>query len=266
MSTLDFYIIYILAILPSILILYYVFKRDRFQEDKKEVIITFFLGSSTVLVLDLLIPITEAFADSFFSGIAKDAFIMYFRAATLEESVKMLVLYFYAYRLGNFNEPMDAIVFATAASVGFAAIENVDYVFSGETQNQSFNIAFVRAFSAVPLHALCGIIMGTFFGLAIFATKNNKRYLFLSLALPILIHGSYNFVLTLGMSLLIYVLLIFLVIKSSNILNALNYDQSMRSNEEVIKIYDIEQDEIYFNLLQITGIIILVVITLEVFT
>ena len=161
---------------------------------------------------------------------------------------------------------MDAIVFATAASVGFAAIENVEYVFSGETQNQAFNIAFIRAFSAVPLHALCGIIMGTFFGLAIFATKNNKRYLFLSLALPILIHGSYNFVLTLGMSILIYVLLIFLIIKSSNILNALNYDQSIRSKEEISKSYVINQDEIYFNLLQITGIIIVVVTTLEVFT
>jgi len=266
MDTLDFYIIYVAALLPSILILYYVFKRDRFQEDKKEVIITFFLGSSTVLVLQLLIPVTEAFANAFFSGIANDAFMMYFRAATLEESVKMLVLYFYAYRLGNFNEPMDAIVFATAASVGFAAIENIDYVFSGETQNQAFNIAFQRAFSAVPLHALCGIIMGTFFGLAIFATKNNKKYLFLSLALPIFIHGSYNFVLTFGLTFLIYILLIFLIIKSSSIFNALNYDQSMRSKEAIIKNYAIRQDEIYFNLLKITGIIIVVVTTLEVFT
>ena len=264
---LDLYIIYFLAVLPAIFIVIYVYNKDQFPEDKSEVIITFLLGTSIVLFLHLLIPITEAFNDAFFDGYGNIAFMQYFRAATLEETLKFLVVYYYAYRLKNFDEPMDAIVFAVAASLGFAAVENIDYVWSGETQQEAIDIAFLRAFSAIPLHALCGVIMGLFFGLAVFGEKNNKRNLFLALLLPIAIHGSYNFILsTIGGGMLIYVFLIALLIKASKIFTSLAVDQEIRGEESLQKRYDINHTEIYMNVLKITGIIIILVISIEVFT
>ena len=263
---LDLCIIYFLAILPAIFIVIYVYNKDQFPEDKSEVVITFLLGTSIVLFLDLLIPVTEVFNDTFFDGYGNIAFMEYFRAATLEETLKFLVVYYYAYRLKNFDEPMDAIVFAVAASLGFAAVENVDYVFSGETQQDSIDIAFLRAFSAIPLHALCGVIMGIFFGLAVFSDRNNQRNLFLALSVPIFIHGSYNFILSIGAGVLVYVLLFALLVKASNIFSALAIDQEIRGQESLQKRYYINQTEIYMNVLKITGIIIISVISIEVFT
>lgn len=263
---LDFYIIYLLAILPAIFIVIYVYNKDQFPEDKSEVVITFLLGTSIVLFLHLLIPVTEAFNDTFFRGYANIAFMEYFRAATLEETLKFLVVYYYAYRLNNFNEPMDAVVFAVAASLGFAAVENVDYAMSGQNESEAFDIAFLRAFSAIPLHALCGVIMGLFFGLAVFGSKNNKRNLFFALLIPIAIHGSYNFVLSIGAGLLIYVILFILLLRASKIFQTLAVDQSLREEEALQKRYPINETEIYMNVLKITGIIIILVVSIEVFT
>ena len=71
--------------------------------------------------------------------------------------MKFLVLYLYSYKLSNFSEPMDAVVFSTAASLGFAAVENIDYVMNAIDDYTAFNLALMRALSAVPLHAFCGV-------------------------------------------------------------------------------------------------------------
>ena len=64
---------------------------------------------------------------------------------------------------------MDALVYGTAISLGFATLENFEYVFSAASIDQSFEIAVVRAISAVPMHASCGVIMGYYFGRYVFS-------------------------------------------------------------------------------------------------
>tara|TARA_B100000949_G_C14280639_1_gene451656 strand:- start:2459 stop:3265 length:807 start_codon:yes stop_codon:yes gene_type:complete len=261
---LDIYIIYFVALLPVVLLISYVYKKDLYPEDKREVFITFLLGASIILFLDILIPAVEIFNNTFFKGISNKAFMSFFRAATLEETFKLLVLYYYASKLDNFNEPMDAIVFATAASLGFAAIENVNYVFhTTENQAQAFSLAFGRAFSAIPLHGLNGVIMGLFFGLALFGDKDNKKYLFLALAVPIFIHGIYNFFLLINLGILIYIILFILFSRSSKIFNRIRTGQQLKGHENWERTYTINQSEIYMNVLKITGIIMTGVIALE---
>ena len=264
MSLVDFYIIYILAILPAVLITYYVYKKDYFPENISEVIVTFLLGTSIVLFLHLMIPLVESFENFYFSDVAKHAYFSFFRAATLEEVMKFLVVYFYCYKLSSFNEPMDAIVFSTAASLGFAAIENIDYVMTARDENIAFDIAVLRAFSAIPLHAFCGVIMGLFLGLSIFSHKNNSKYLFLSLAAPIFVHGLYNFILSIGIGFLIYILLIYLLIKLSEIIERLRIDQTKKQQEVVDRIYEIKIGDIWNNVLKITGIVIIGTVVLDV--
>ena len=53
---------------------------------------------------------------------------------------------------------MDGLIYGAAASLGFAAYENIGYVLYFYKE-PSFELAIVRAFSAVPMHALCGIMM-----------------------------------------------------------------------------------------------------------
>ena len=72
-------------------------------------------------------------------------------------------------------------------SMGFATVENIFYVAS-----HGFTVAILRMFTAVPLHAVTGVMMGYFMGLAKFK-KNNQPMLFLGMLVPVLFHGSYDY-------------------------------------------------------------------------
>ena len=88
---------------------------------------------------------------------------------------------------------MDAIVYGVVVSLGFATLENIEYVYFSNhlAEMSSREIAIIRSFSAIPLHALCGVIMGYYFGEYVFS--NNGRFLGYSLIVPIIFHGTYNF-------------------------------------------------------------------------
>ena len=87
---------------------------------------------------------------------------------------------------------MDGLVYGVAASLGFAAYENIGYVLSFYKE-PSFNIAIVRAFTAVPMHALCGVIMGFLIQQTIFEKEHNYLNLILALLIPVGMHGLYNY-------------------------------------------------------------------------
>ena len=185
------------ALLPVIIILYYVYKRDRFPEPPRTVFITLLLGFGITLPIGLLIPLVEGFVENIRWGVESKHFYQAFvRAAFLEETMKFLVIVIYCLHLDKFDEPMDAIVYGVAASLGFAAYENWEYVMyafgNGGLENAN-DVAWIRAFTAVPLHALCGIFMGFFLMDAIFEKENSKVNLFLSLIFPIGLHGFYNY-------------------------------------------------------------------------
>tara|TARA_B100000767_G_C19749943_1_gene530294 strand:+ start:40 stop:693 length:654 start_codon:yes stop_codon:yes gene_type:complete len=172
-------ITFILTIGTPLLIIAAIIKSDRFQEPTALVIKTFFLG------VFLCYPAGELN----YLFIPSDEYS--FVAGFTEESLKFLALYFYIKPKKSFNEPMDAIVYGTIISLGFASLENFDYVYSGDPEISALAIAVIRAISAIPLHATCGVVMGYFFGL--YAFSGSKILLIKSLAIPMLIHASYNF-------------------------------------------------------------------------
>ena len=110
-----------------------------------------------------------------------------------EEILKFFILYTIVLRRNEFNEPMDGIVYGVVASLGFATYENYDYVFRlAETWDiDPSQMAIWRSYSAVPMHGLNGCIMGFYFGKYAFTAE--KKYLVLSLLMPFLLHGFYNF-------------------------------------------------------------------------
>ena len=110
-------------------------------------------------------------------------------------TMKFFVIIFYCLHLDVFDEPMDALVYGVAASLGFAVIENWEYVLGAESLEVAKNIAFIRSFTAIPLHALAGVFMGFFLMDAIFQKHNRKFYLFLSLFFPVCLHGLYDLIL-----------------------------------------------------------------------
>ena len=151
-----------LAILPPILIAYYIYKKDKYEKEPKALIIKSFLfGCVAILPAVFLEKI-------FHSGLFPNLFFYsFFGIALIEEGVKYFLLKKYMYKKDAFNEPMDGIVYAVMISLGFATVENIFYVF--KYQDQSLYVAIVRMFTAIPLHAVCGVILGYFIGLAKFS-------------------------------------------------------------------------------------------------
>jgi RsiW-degrading membrane proteinase PrsW (M82 family) len=185
----------VLAVVPSALILRYFVRRDQFPEPRRAIAITFAWGvgsivPAVILALVLLLAIDAAFGDRVTDPWLRGAGIAYFGAAMPEELFKFAVLYFYCRRLNDFDEPMDGIVYGVAASLGFATLENILYVVDG-----GFEIALVRAFTAVPGHALLGVIMGFYFGLAHFEQERRQLLLWAAYLSPVIFHGLYNTVL-----------------------------------------------------------------------
>ena len=184
------------AVLPVALILWYVYKRDKLPEPPRIVFITFLLGIGVTFPLGILIIALEGFLETLnFGEEASHFFMSFIRAAYLEETMKFFVIIFYCLHLDVFDEPMDALVYGVAASLGFAVIENWEYVLGAESLEIAKNIALIRSFTAIPLHALAGVFMGFFLMEAIFQKHNRKFYLFLSLFFPVCLHGLYDLIL-----------------------------------------------------------------------
>jgi RsiW-degrading membrane proteinase PrsW (M82 family) len=152
---------------------------DKFREPTDLVIKTFFAG------VIICFPAAEL------NYLLIPSYEYSYRAGFTEETLKFLVLYFYIRPKSAFNEPMDAIVYGVIVSLGFATFENISYVYSGNFEVDSFSLAIMRAVSAIPMHATCGIIMGYFFGL--YAFTHSKQFLIKSIIFPIVIHATYNF-------------------------------------------------------------------------
>jgi len=181
----------LLAILPPLLIAFYVYKQDKYDKEPKDLLIKSFLfGCFSVIpaiILELLAEDLSVF------GLFIAVFI---GIALIEEGVKYFFLKKYLYPKEEFNEPMDGIVYAVMISLGFATVENIGYVFTSD-EGQGLGVAVMRMFTAIPLHAVCGIILGYFVGLAKFS-ENSKPLLYKGLFLAILVHALYDYFIFLG--------------------------------------------------------------------
>lgn len=177
------------AITPAALMVWYFYARDLNKEPMRWLWITFFLGALSVIPAGLteiyVTPLVGKIEDPYIGGLAQGLL----NFALREEFLKYLVLLLFVIRLRAFDEPMDGMVYGAVAALGFAAIENIDYVFR---YFESYpNIALFRAFTAVPLHASVGAMMGYFVGQARFSGRS-KWLLLLGFAWAVLVHGLYD--------------------------------------------------------------------------
>ena len=179
-----------LALAPVVFLMTYLYVKDEYdREPLKHLIIAFLLGILTafpvVYVGGQLRTFLGVSSGSDILGIIIYAFVV---VALIEEGMKYLVLRNYAYRLKEFDEPYDGIMYGATVSLGFAAIENVLYVYQGgET------VALWRMFTAVPAHAVFGVLMGYYVGRAKFMTKGSPQIERLKgLLIAVLFHGLYD--------------------------------------------------------------------------
>ena len=181
----------LITILPSLLIVAFFVKSDRFPEPTSQIIKIFMYG------LFLCIPaflVNTALGNLYANtGISEALISSFLSAAPVEEVLKFTVLYSLVYKMKDFNEPIDGIVYGVTVSLGFATLENIYYVYflSDYFDTSQQALAVLRSFSAIPAHGIFGATMGYFFMKYAFIKKENN--LALCMIVPILLHGAYNY-------------------------------------------------------------------------
>lgn len=182
------YVILALATLPAAFILGHLLNQDKNDANNTIVYQLFFVG----FVLSIPIVYAELFLLK--NILQANAFTNSFLVASLiEEGSKFIVLLIVLYEK-KFNL-YKTILCSLGVSLGFATVENIVYIFPeliSSGGDAATSIGFLRAFSAVPLHACCAYFMGFYisrgFGMDKLPISRIAGFL-----IPFLIHGFYNY-------------------------------------------------------------------------
>src|SRR3954451_16834295 len=174
------------GIAPGLALLSYFYLKDEYESEPISVVFrTFMFGALLVFPIMFIQHVLQT------ENIIKSGFIEAFLSSSLlEEFFKWFILFYLIYQHVEFDEPFDGIVYGVAVSLGFATVENIFYLVANGIEH-----AMTRALLPVSSHALFGVIMGFYLGKAKFTKDHKARWILLSLLLPIILHGSYDFIL-----------------------------------------------------------------------
>jgi RsiW-degrading membrane proteinase PrsW (M82 family) len=171
------------AVAPALILLIWIYMRDRLHPEPKRLVIRLFLlGALVVLPAGLIereLLIMRVTGTGIY-GVIVTAFLV---AGMVEEFLKAAVVQSSVYRHPAYDEPIDGVVYAVAVSLGFAAVENILYV-----TGYGLSVAVTRAVTAVPAHMMFGITMGYSFSRA----KMGQMGLWVAYLVPALLHGIYD--------------------------------------------------------------------------
>lgn len=228
--------LFALALIPVVGLLVFIYFNDKNEKEPFGLLIAlFFAGMGTIVSALILEGVGEAILKALFDyeSMFTQILMAMLVVGPAEELGKFIIVRLITWKNRHFNYSYDAIVYAVFVSMGFAAFENVGYVFTS-----GFGTAIGRMFTAVPGHACFAVFMGFFYSKAKYASVTGKSgksklLLFLSFLVPSVIHGIYDailmaggsseelalqglsLVLWLGFVIALFVVSIILIIKSS---------------------------------------------------
>ena len=187
------------AIIPVVVLLIRVYKSDRFEKEPVGMLVSLvILGAISTAIAVVLETIGSAVLGAVFTeeSVIYNFFMYFLVVAVSEEGSKYALLKVRTWNSPHFNCRFDGVVYAVFVSLGFALWENIGYVSA-----YGLSVAVMRALTAVPGHACFGVFMGAWYGLARACTNSGnlrlaKQAKKMSLLIPILLHGTYDFITT----------------------------------------------------------------------
>lgn len=149
---------------------------------------SFFLGMAMYRALGVLGLRYDAFelAQGNLSGLFLFAVL---GIGVIEESAKLIPFLFVVLRFREFDEPIDGIIYASFIALGFAAMENLNYL-----QFMTTGAAYARGFAGPVVHMVFASIWGYYIGRAWLLRRAVPGTVLVALAFTALIHGIYDFV------------------------------------------------------------------------
>ncbi len=214
------------ALLPAVFLCVYVFRKDRAEKEPwwllgllllSGVLISFPVATVSEwlkkLETEIFLPFTTTVdGGNYLDGWLFDLYSVldkFITVAMVEEGFKWLVLLVFTKRNKYFNSLFDGIIYSVFISLGFAGFENLLYTFKF-----GLEAALIRTVTAVPIHLFCGVSMGyylTWYYIKSTAKKSERRlmelgaipqntkhlparrFFVMSVVMPSLAHGFYNY-------------------------------------------------------------------------
>lgn len=178
------------AALPAILWLVIFYRSDRYSPEPKRLV-------ARTFVIGAVVGAAMAFSLKQMPFKVGVLFIPVIVAPVLEEIAKFLCVRWTVYHRSEFDEPVDGIVYATAAALGFAMTENILYVLEGWLLGGAAVASYIlagRAVLSVPAHAVFSSMWGFALGWSK-GRKGLKPVLMISAGLltAMVLHGLFNY-------------------------------------------------------------------------
>ena len=183
------------AFFPAAYLMRYIYKHDIYEKEPMSLLVRLIFGG--LLAAGASILLEQLLLDKFLPTVPITSETVYFIAtavivALVEEGTKLFFLKRFTWRSPDFNYRYDGVVYAVFVSLGFAAIENLLYVFQ-----YGLSVAWARGVLAVPAHMGFAVYMGAFYGRAKICDVAGDHQgmvtsLVLSYAVPVLFHALYD--------------------------------------------------------------------------
>ncbi len=185
------------AVAPGIAISLFIYSMTKYRrESLRYLVISFLLGmAATIPPLILQLLAGDVREDPSGHSVLSFAWYAFVIVALSEEGSKWLVLRCYAYPKKVFNAPFDGIVYAVMIGMGFATVENIEYV-----RQFGWGTGLNRFFLSVPAHASFAVLMGYYTGWAKFEPRRSVFLMLKGLLIAVTLHGSFDFFLFLQQS------------------------------------------------------------------
>jgi RsiW-degrading membrane proteinase PrsW (M82 family) len=217
MLTLDLEIIGIYAaaaLLPCIFLLVYIYRLDDIEREPSSLLLKLLLGGVAAAFVAMLLEyfFTQDVdgSNASFGTVVWNALLV----GVFEEGSKFFFLKKISWKNPAFNYRFDGLVYAVFISLGFAALENVLYVFLYD----GLSVALPRALLSIPGHMSFGAVMGIYYSRAKICERvgddSGKNLLLLAgLLLAIVFHTVFDSTLMIGStnSILVFVFVVLLV-------------------------------------------------------
>lgn len=211
------FVIYIAAaIIPALFLMRRIYVLDSIESEPSGLLANLVLQGVFAALASILFEfIGETVLD--FSGIdpyspVYTIVLAFLIVAVVEEGMKFLFLYHRTWRDSNFDFRFDGIVYSAFVSLGFAAFENIIYVF-----RYGLSVAGPRAVLSIPGHLGFSVVFGYFYGRAKMAENRGNASgktgnLIAGYVLAVFLHGFYDTCTMLGTDLSMLIFLAFVII------------------------------------------------------
>ena len=195
------------ALVPAAFLMVQVYRLDRIEKEPAGLLLKLVLfGALSGVVAGAIEGALTRLLDVTLGGSMLRLVLENFLAVALvEEACKRWVVLKFAWNHPAFDYRFDAVVYCVFSALGFAALENILYV-----AEYGFAVAVSRALLSVPGHCFFAVYMGIYLGQAKMAERAMQRYyielpdetpgqyLRASLLVPTLLHGFWDFSLSVG--------------------------------------------------------------------